>query len=156
MATIEPSQFIGGWHLLDWSVSILGEEWHRPYGENPSGNLIYAGNGVMSATFMAEKRRELGIARPELPVQVSQAVAAIKTGRLDPLARAYFFSAITFTGYCGTYSVEAKKVIHHVETALIQDWVGIDLVRTFEFDGNCLILTAEENDVVDKLIWQRQ
>lgn len=149
-------QFVGGWRLLEWTVSTGGVDERRPYGENPSGRILYTENGVMSATFMAERRHELGIARSELPKQIPQSVNAIKSGQMDPLASAFFFSAITFTGYCGTYSVEGDKVIHHVETALIQDWVGTDLVRTFEFVDDRLILTTEENDVIDRLVWQRQ
>lgn len=149
-------KFVGGWRLLDWTVSTGGIDERRPYGERPSGHILYTENGVMSATFMAERRHELGIPRPELPKQIPEAVKAIKSGQMDRLARAFFFSAITFTGYCGTYSVKEGKVIHHVETALIQDWVGTDLVRTFEFVDDRLILTAEENDVIDRLVWQRR
>ncbi|MEM8918441.1 MAG: lipocalin-like domain-containing protein [Pseudomonadota bacterium] len=147
--------FIGGWKLLAWTVNMPKGDTRQPYGENPSGHIIYSQNGVMSATFMAERRSELGVPRPQLPIEIPKSVAAIKSGHFDPLARAFFFSAITFTAYCGTYSVADGQVTHHVETALIPDWVGTDLVRTFQFDNGRLVLQAEENGVVDRLVWER-
>ena len=150
------SDFIGAWQLVDWTVNMPGKPERRPYGSKPSGHIIYSSDGLMSATFMAEGRKELGASRSDLPVLIPKAVAAIKSGQLDPLANAFFFSAITFTGYCGSYSVKNGQVIHHVETALIQDWVGTDLIRFFEFDADRLILSAEEDGIVDRLVWQRR
>ncbi len=151
----DPSQFIGAWRLLDWAVTLPDGTISHPYGEHPIGHIIYSENGAMSATFMAEKRRGLGVSRADLPRAVPKSIAALKAGELDPLARAYFFSAITFTGYCGTYSVLPDRVVHHVETCLIPDWVGTDLARSYEFDGDNLILAATENGVTDRLVWQR-
>lgn len=149
------SRFVGGWRLLDWAVTMPDGTAHRPYGGSPIGHIIYSDNGVMSATFMAEKRRDLGVPRSQLPVEVPKAIAALKAGTLDPLAQSLFYSAITFTGYCGTFSVTSTHVAHHVEAALIQDWVGTVLVRAYAFEGDCLTLTAEEDGVGDSLVWQR-
>jgi len=152
----DASRFVGGWQLRDWTVTMPDGSSRKPYGENPSGHIIYSDNGVMSATFMAETRKALGVPRPQLPLEIPKSVAAIKAQQFDPLARAFFYSAITFTGYCGTYSVTDEDVIHHVETALIPDWVGADFVRRYVFEDDKLILSAEENGVIDRLVWQRR
>jgi len=150
------SDFVGAWQLIDWTVTMPGQPERRPYGDNPNGRIIYSSDGAMSATFMAQDRRALDTLRPALPAKIAEAVKGVKAGELPKLAQGLFFSAITFTGYCGTYSVTADKVIHHVETALIHDWVGTDLVRGFEFVDDRLILTANEDQVVDRLVWRRR
>ncbi len=44
---------------------------------------------------------------------------------------------------------------HHVEQSLYPEWVGIEQVRRFEFDGDALLLTAEAGTLTACLAWRR-
>jgi hypothetical protein len=48
--------------------------------------------------------------------------------------------------YCGTYEVPEKEaqVIHRPELAEWPHYIGSDQVRNFRFEGDRLILSAEE------------
>jgi hypothetical protein len=54
----------------------------------------------------------------------------------------------TMFAYAGTYSVEGRKVIHHVHISWNEVWTGTDQVRFFEMSGNTLTLTARIPDPV--------
>ena len=47
-----------------------------------------------------------------------------------------------YTAYFGTYSVnpDEQTIVHHIEAALLPNWVGTDQLRQFEFDGKVLTL----------------
>ena len=56
--------------------------------------------------------------------------------------------------YSGPYRIVGDTVIHHVETSLYPDWVSTDLVRTYKFAGDQLILRAEDTPgVVHEVVW---
>ena len=44
--------------------------------------------------------------------------------------------------YAGTYTVEADKVIHHVDISWNEARTGTDQIRFFELDGNILTITT--------------
>jgi hypothetical protein len=52
----------------------------------------------------------------------------------------------TMFAYAGTYSVEAGKVIHHVDISWNETWTGTDQIRLFEVSGNTLTLTTRITD----------
>jgi hypothetical protein len=52
----------------------------------------------------------------------------------------------TMFAYAGTYSLEAGKVIHHVDVSWNEVWTGTDQARLFELNGNTLTLMT---DVID-------
>lgn len=60
-----------------------------------------------------------------------------------------------FTAYMGTFDVDEKTVIHHVEAALNPSWPGTDLRRSYEFSGNRLILTVAGPNALT-LVWERE
>jgi len=51
-----------------------------------------------------------------------------------------------YGSYCGTYEVDVqrKQVVHHVQVDLDPNEVGVDLVRTYVFEGTRLKLTGTE------------
>ena len=66
----------------------------------------------------------------------------------------------TSFAYGGRYSVDGDRVIHHVEVASVQNWVGADLVRTFELGEGRLCLRTPSLLVggeprVAELVWER-
>jgi len=58
----------------------------------------------------------------------------------------------TFFAYAGRYTVDGDKVIHHVEAASIQNWVGTDLIRMVRFQGDQIILRTPTMSVGGKMI----
>jgi hypothetical protein len=52
----------------------------------------------------------------------------------------------TMFAYAGRYSVEAGKVIHHVDISWNETWTGTDQIRLFEVNGNTLTLTTRITD----------
>jgi Lipocalin-like domain len=72
--------------------------------------------------------------------------------------RAKAFS--TMVAYAGSYRIEGNKLIHHVEAASSQNWVGTDLPRIATFDGKRVKLEAplqERHGVVQRFeqVWER-
>jgi hypothetical protein len=66
----------------------------------------------------------------------------------------------TFLAYAGRYRLSGDKVIHRVEISSIQNYVGKDLVRSVDFEGDRLVLVTPPTPVNGKiqsveLIWQR-
>jgi Lipocalin-like domain len=50
----------------------------------------------------------------------------------------------TMFAYAGTYTVEADKVIHHVDISWNHVWTGTDQVRFYRLTENTLVITASE------------
>jgi hypothetical protein len=65
----------------------------------------------------------------------------------------------TYVSYSGRYEVQGDTVIHHVEVCLFPNWVGNDQKRTFQVDGNRLILSTPlpGGDIQRSahLVWER-
>lgn len=112
----------------------------HPYGREATGYIIYTADGRMSATLMAGDRVPFGT----------------EFGRGDGReAKAAAFE--TYLSYAGRYEFPGDRVIHHVEVALIPDWVGTTLVRLAQFEGEHLILSTEADarGRVTVIIWER-
>jgi hypothetical protein len=67
----------------------------------------------------------------------------------------------TMFAYAGTYSVEAGRVIHHVDISWNEVWTGTDQIRLFEVNGNTLTLTTHFIDPASgtearyALVWEK-
>jgi hypothetical protein len=67
----------------------------------------------------------------------------------------------TMFAYAGTYSIEADKVIHHVDISWNEGWTGTDQIRFFELNGNTLTLTTRFPDPASfteahyAVVWQK-
>ena len=109
-------KFTGTWRLLacegQWSDGRIT----RPYGDNPSGQLMYDGNGHFAGQIMARER------------------PAFATGNLlkgsDAEVRAAFEG---YVAYYGRYTVDEAEglMIHEVEGSFFPNWTGERQVRRF-------------------------
>lgn len=82
----------------------------------------------------------------------------------DPLVTSEAEVRAAFSGYAayyGTYSVnpDEKTIMHHIEAALLPNWVGTDEQRHFEYDGKYLtlkgtLLIGGDQGFVS-LVWER-
>jgi hypothetical protein len=97
---------------------------HPDFGPNPSGLIVYTGSGHVSVQFMRSGR-----------------TAWRNEG--EPTADERAESVRGYGAYAGRYEVDeaAGTVLHHVETALIPNRVGVTLTRFFSFDGDRLTLS---------------
>ena len=121
MTTDDPaaSRFTGAWRLLSCETRDSGGQVQYPFGERPSGQLLYDGAGNMSAQLGRTNRPRFAAKDPALGT--------------DAEVRDAFDGYIA---YFGTYSVDQSQqaVTHRVIGASFPNWIGIDLVRRYTFD----------------------
>ena len=118
---------LGTWRLKSYLVTTAtGERLTPPYGESPTGFLIYSADGRMQVIGVAKNRRIPGGANPP---------DAERLALYD-----------TMFAYAGTFSVEGDKVIHHIDVSWNQAWTGTDQIRVLEVSGNTLTLTTRIPD----------
>lgn len=148
--------FLGAWSLEAWTVTEPGKPVRYPYGPAPKGFIVYSPEGVMSATLMKDERPSLQTSRPGMTTKIAESVKLMREqNSFNGFSAAYYLASVQYMNYCGRYTVTAQTVTHHVDAALIPDWIGTDLVRTYAFKGDLLILTGEEDGLLDQLVWKR-
>lgn len=135
--------FVGTWRLVSSEVRSADGQVSYPRGQDAVGYIIYSEDGYMSAVIMPANRTKF-------------AAETLREGSTEEKATA----ADTYLSYCGKYEVQGEKVIHHVEASLFPNWIGADLERTFQFDGNRLILSppprlVDGRQQTSHLTWER-
>lgn len=134
----------GTWNMVSFQIEYPNGHIIYPFGKDARGRLIYESGGRMAVQLMDP-------ARPGLNSQ-------------DPLAATESLHKKAFVGYAayyGTYSVNnaEKIIVHHIEAALIPDWVGTAQKRSFEYDGKRLTLRGRlklgGTEGVASLVWER-
>ena len=134
---------VGTWRLVAASARTAdGRPVAAPFGSHPTGLVTYTRDGRMHAIVSHGARRPLSGDRISSPAE----------------ERAEAFA--TFFAYAGRYSVDGDRIIHHVEIASVQNWVGTDLIRTVQYNGDRLILRTPPLSVggtvqTTELIWER-
>ena len=123
---VEANPLLGTWKLKAYVVTTAAGERSTPYGESPTGYLSYSADGRMQVIAAANGR----IAPVSTPPPDNERVALYDT----------------MFAYAGTYSMEAGKVIHHVDISWNEVWTGTDQARLFEVNGNTLTLTTRIAD----------
>lgn len=139
-AFIKP--FLGSWRLISFEEALPSGEISRPFGNSPSGLLLYQADGHMSAQISAADRAEFASNNP-LQATAGEAIAT---------SREYF-------GYWGCFEVSPEKgvVVHRVEGCSFPNWIGTRQVRHFRFDGaERLILETDSSSGHSTVTWQRR
>jgi hypothetical protein len=129
----DAKRFVGTWKL----VSIESTQ-AVPYGAHPVGIISYDATGNMAVQIMPDRERPKW--KPGESPTPEQAKETL-TG---------------YVAYFGTYTLdeEARTVSHHRKGSLTAAGVGVDLVRTYEFKGDRLILTPVDTPTTH-LTWER-
>src|SRR5215469_2364350 len=122
-ADVAENRLIGTWKLqsLVYEAAATGKR-SRPFGDHPDGYLSYSSDGRMYAIGVVEDRpkpRDL-VPTDEEKVKLQETIFA----------------------YAGTYSVDAEKVILHVDISWNQSWTGTDPVRFYKLNDNVLTITT--------------
>jgi Lipocalin-like domain len=138
---VDTNPLLGTWKLKAYVVTTAAGERATPYGENPTGYLSYSADGRMQVIAAAKDRIAPVCAAPT----ESERVALYDT----------------MFAYAGTYSVEAGKIIHHVDVSWNETWTGTDQIRLFEVSGNTLTITTRITDPANGMethyavIWEK-
>lgn len=144
LAAQPKSRLIGAWKLVAYThIQPSGEKTY-PYGQRPTGLIVYTENGWMSAQLYNENY-------PTKPVNLQSATLP----ELQQLIR----GAAYFGRY--TLSEKAGKVVHHVERGN-RGQSGVDYVRYFKLDGERLVITVRPEDQqvlgrtgTTEIVWER-
>lgn len=114
---------VGTWKLLSWiSEDAESGAKNHVFGEHPKGYLIYTTAGRMTVNISADGRKPLSGDRFSTPAE----------------ERAQAFS--TNIAYSGTYDLTPEGIMHHVEVATFQNWVGTDQFRFVKVVGDRMIV----------------
>jgi Lipocalin-like domain len=115
---------VGTWKLLSASyVMDNGQINQEPYGLHPTGFITYTTDDRFMVTIAFDGRKTLSVNDPI-------------TAPVEERAQAF----ATFFAYAGRYTFTGDRVIHHVEIALLQNWVNTDQVRLVTLKGDRLSL----------------
>jgi hypothetical protein len=141
------SRLVGTWKLVKIEERDAQGRLVTPldYGPDPVGMLMYDATGHMSAQAM---RRD----RPRLPSD--------DVHRASPEQAKMAF--VGYNAYFGTYDVDERAglVVHHVQGAMIPNWVGGHQQRRFTLTGDRLVLEPPEIQAAGekrtrRLTWER-
>ena len=133
----------GNWKLLSFKMETEDGKVIYPYGEDAVGYLTYTEQNFMSVSIMRANR--VFFEGGDLKVgTVNEKTAAIDD----------------YLTYCGGYSIDGDKVVHHIEMSLFPNWTGQDQERFFELKGDELKLSTapflvQGEQRTARLIWQR-
>jgi hypothetical protein len=140
-AFADDARIVGSWK----AVSLIYEdpqtkEQILPFGLHPNGRMVILANGVWIVIATAQDRKP-----PQTEAERAAALA-------------------TMTSYTGRYHFEGAQIVTHVEASWQEGQVGTDVVRTYQIDGDRLILTSPAvpnpnlgNKVVRSIVtWQRE
>ena len=118
----------GDWGLVSWTIEYPDSgRSTQPFGADAEGLLMYSAGGHMSAILQTRNRPKLS--RANLAV-VPDAEKAAAFG--------------SYLQYAGTWTVQDGKVLHTVRFAMNPNLTGTVQVRAIGFEGDLLVLTAEE------------
>lgn len=127
---LEKQQLLGAWELDSWAISFDdGGVATYPFGEDPSGLIVYSDDGWMSACIARASRTPLPEDQP--------------FRRIDPalLAESY----LSYFHYAGRFRIEGELVVHTVTSSLNPNFVGSEQRRSVRLAGDALTLSGEDD-----------
>lgn len=144
----DANPLVGAWQLVSWENRAPDGTVSYPYEGNATGQITYTATGRMSAQLMQRDRDPFPTAQDE----------GVTVGDVTQAILGSFFS------YYGRYSIDHENdvVTHHVEGALLPQWVGRARPRSFVFDGPDRVTLSTDVDpnrtsgaAVGVLVWER-
>ena len=117
---------VGSWKLIEWRQARVSDGSEKVFGAGEiSGRLFYDSSGNMAVQYVFHNRQRF-------------AGTSIQDGTTEEIKQAF----MSFGAYFGKYVLDAEKrqVTHLVEANLFPNSSGSTQVRTYEIEGNKLIL----------------
>ena len=141
---ISKEELHGSWQLESWTIGYSDrDEFTYPYGEDPTGLLLYTEDGWMSASICRHERALL-------PQDVN-------FRKLPDSTKAEAFSS--YFHYAGRYRVVDGDVIHYVSQSLNPNFPGPEQLRHAEMDGQTLVRSGKDQDGDEiryhSLVWHK-
>jgi hypothetical protein len=136
----QQSRLIGAWDLVSYEIRTPAGQATQPLGADPVGRISYDVAGHMTAHLMRRGVPKFAAARRE--EATSDEIVAAWRG---------------YVGYFGRYTVDEKisTVFHQVEGAWYPNYVGTKQVRVYRFEGDRLILQADQPSGHTTVVWKR-
>jgi hypothetical protein len=125
------SRLVGTWQVMEMTDTDAAGTVHHPYGEHPTGYIVYDATGYMHVQVMRT---------PATP----SFVAGDQKGSEQEVRAAYD----GYVAYFGTYRVDEaqSKVIHQVQGSLMPSYTGTDQPRPIKLVGDELIIEGSTRD----------
>ncbi len=134
---------VGSWHLVSFHGKLPDGTVAYPWGKEVAGYITYTESGRMAVVFqkVGRPRSSSGDLWNRTPQEKAEAYD-------------------TCIAYSGTYDVQGNHVIHHVQVCTFENYVGTDLIREVELEGNRITLTTPpvpfgDASAVAVLVWER-
>lgn len=126
---------LGPWLLMNMVMTNQDGGVFYPFGESPTGMIMYDASGYMSYTAMRSGRAKF--ASGDLAGGTPEEKKAAFEG---------------FDAYFGTYDLdlEERVIIHHVEASKFPNWEGSEQLRYFRVSANQLIIDTPPIQFQDK------
>lgn len=121
---------LGAWKLTSFEGVAPDGKKIEPW-KNPVGLIIYDPAGYVSVQFGSAQRA---------PFASGEGAAAQGSGTPQEIKNAF----VTYYAYFGRYEVNENEgsVIHHIQSSLIPNEVGLNYKRNFKISGDRLALTT--------------
>ncbi len=142
---MRPQDFIGTWKLEKMEMTDAAGNVSEPYGPRPLGFITYTTDGRMHAILMDSGRALVGMRPGEIGRRHGLRRFVFLLRRIPALARSAE-AALRSTAYSARWEIRDCKVVHHVDASVLPDMMGIDLIRTYTFEGDTLTLTTEPSE----------
>jgi len=144
-AVTDQQKMVGTWKLVSYVRDEMpaGKK-SDVMGAHPSGYINYSADGRLILIIVGSDRK-----KPAASVATPEEAKALLTSML---------------AYAGTYTVDtkAKTVSHNIEVSWDETRTGESHLRTYKFEGDCLILTtlpsrdpATGKDTVRTITWKK-
>lgn len=136
-------EIVGTWRLVSWENRTLEGERDFPMGDDARGYIGYTADGRMFVQITARGRTPFADGDPLGGTTEERAAAAV-----------------TQIAYCGRYTLQGDRVIHHAELSSFPNWEGVDQERFMTIEGDRLELSTGEMMIEGEiktahLIWER-
>ncbi len=135
------NDFVGTWTLVKCVATEAGGNITYPYGEKPTGQILYDAKGNMMVEIINMDAKKFSSPNPF-------------QGTPDEIVPAYN----GLMAYYGTYKIVADSnlVIHSIKACSFPNWIGQIQKRRYEFSNNLLILrTPPISSIQYELTWER-
>jgi hypothetical protein len=134
---------VGTWELVSVERRASDGTVSHVLGEAPVGRLTYTDDGYMQAILMPGDR------------------AMFESGDIYGTPEERQRGAENFVAYAGRYEQRGVTVFHYPDASYFPNWVGQELSRTVDLDGDHMTLATKPEkagggESAAHLIWQRR
>ena len=140
------NDIVGTWSLVSFTAETSNGKVFSPWGEDPSGQIIYTEDGNMSVILTRKGRKKFASVDPlgGLPDEIKEAFEDMDA-------------------YAGTYEINnSKKYIkHHAAISRFPNWEGAELIRYYNLQDDILTLKTPPmlvsgEDWIISVVWRKK